>query len=154
VAGSATERATGGTAADSSGDRCGFLTRGIVILDTNAISAWAENDAALMALLPADRPWYVPSIVLGEFRYGLLGSTRRAELEPWLDAVEQACLVLMPDALTARRDGTLRRALDAAAVRVPYHDLWIGALALQHDLPVVSRDADFEKMPGVRRLDW
>jgi predicted nucleic acid-binding protein len=125
-----------------------------VILDTNAISAWAENEAELMVTLRADRAWYVPSIVLGEFRYGLLGSTQRARLEVWLDAVEQACTVLTPDAQTARHYGELRRKLDAAAVRVPYHDLWIGALALQHDLPVISRDGDFDKMPGVRRIGW
>jgi predicted nucleic acid-binding protein len=125
-----------------------------VILDTNAISAWAEGDAALMSVIEGDRPWYVPSIVLGEFRYGLLGSTRRVGLEVWLNAVEEACPVLMPDAQTARIYGELRRALDAATVRVPYHDLWIGALGLQNDLPVVSRDADFEKMPGVRRIGW
>jgi predicted nucleic acid-binding protein len=86
--------------------------------------------------------------VLGEFRYGLLGSTHRAKLEQWLNAIEQVCPILMPDAETARKYGELRRSLDVAAVRVPYHDLWIGALALQHDLPVVSRDAHFNQMPG------
>ena len=107
-----------------------------------------------MSTLRADRPWYLPSIVLGEFRYGLLGSTRRGELEVWLDAVEEACPVLTPDAQTARIYGELRRAVNWATVRVPYHDLWIGALALQNDLPVVSRDADFEKMSSVRRIGW
>ena len=37
---------------------------------------------------------------------------------------------------------------------MPYHDIWIGALALQHNVEVVSRDAHFDAMPGVRRIGW
>ena len=48
----------------------------------------------------------------------------------------------------------LRRALDTTHGEVPYHDLWIGALALQHNVAVVSRDAHFNVMPGVRRIRW
>src|ERR1700753_3966327 len=54
-----------------------------MLLDTNAISAWAKGDAALWSALRPDRPWYLPSIALGEYRYGLLKSTRRNELERW-----------------------------------------------------------------------
>lgn len=125
-----------------------------MILDTNAVSAWAENDRELLGALRSDRPWYLPSIVLGEFRYGVVGSTQRSELEAWLESVETACTVLAADASTARHYAELRRALDAEAARVPYHDIWIGALAKQHDLEVVSRDGNFDKMPGVRRLGW
>jgi predicted nucleic acid-binding protein len=48
----------------------------------------------------------------------------------------------------------LRRALDTERRDVPYHDIWIGALALPHNPKVVSRDAHFDKMPGVRRIAW
>ena len=44
--------------------------------------------------------------------------------------------------------------LDREPARVPYHDIWIAALALQHGLEVVSRDGHFDKMPAVRRLAW
>ena len=123
-----------------------------MILDTNATSAWAENDPALLSALRGDRPWFLPSIALGEFRYGVLGSTLRAELEAWLEQVEAACEVLAPDAITARHYGELRRALDLEPGHVPYHDIWIGALARQHGLEVVSRDTHFDTMPGIRRI--
>ncbi|KAB2641354.1 MAG: type II toxin-antitoxin system VapC family toxin [Verrucomicrobia bacterium] len=125
-----------------------------MLLDTNAISAWAKGDAALLQALRPDRTWYLPSIALGEYRYGLLKSTRRAELEAWLESVEAACVVLAADGATARHYAELRRALDAGQGEVPYHDIWIGALALQHNVEVVSRDAHFDKMPGVRRIGW
>ena len=125
-----------------------------MLLDTHAISAWAKGDAALWRALRQDRIWYLPSIALGEYRYGLLKSTQRAELERWLEQVEGACSVLTADASTARHYASLRLAFDGLAPEVPYHDLWIGALALQHGVEVVSRDALFDQMPGVRRIRW
>jgi len=125
-----------------------------MLLDTNALSAWSRGDEALLRVLRPDRPWYLPSIVLGEYRYGLMKSNRRAELEIWLEAIEESCGVLVADAVTARHYAGLRHAVAAAPVEVPYHDLWIGALALQHHFDVVTRDAHFDLMPGVRRVGW
>ena len=125
-----------------------------MLLDTNAISAWAKGDVDLLRALRPDRPWYLSVIALGEYRYGLLKSTRRTELEAWLESIEKACGVLAVDATTSRHYATLRRALDGTPGEVPYHDIWIGALALQHNVEVVSRDAHFDLMPGVRRIGW
>src|SRR4051794_19116233 len=99
-----------------------------MLLDTNAISAWAKGDAAIWRALRPDRTWYLPSIPLGEYRYGLLKSVRREQLEGWLEQVERACSVLVADALTARHYASLRLLLDNPTTEVPYHDLWIGAL--------------------------
>ena len=41
-----------------------------MLLDTNALSAWAEQDAKFLGVLRGDRPWYLPSIALGEYRFG------------------------------------------------------------------------------------
>ena len=125
-----------------------------MLLDTNAISAWAEQEPGLLAVLRGDRPWYLPSIALGEYRFGVLNSTRREALERWLESVEAACVVLAPDAVTARHYAALRDALRRANTPVPYHDIWIAAIAEQHGLEVVTRDAHFDRMPGIRRVGW
>ena len=75
-------------------------------------------------------------------------------MEAWLESVEIACVTLVVDEATAMHYAHLRRALDGAHGLVPYHDIWIGALALQHNLEVVSLDAHFDRMPGVRRIGW
>jgi len=125
-----------------------------MLLDTNAISAWAKGEAALWHVLRSDRTWYLPSIALGEYRYGLLKSNRRGELEHWLEQIESACTVLSADEVTARHYADLRIAFGADESVPAYHDLWIGAIALQHGLDVVSRDAHFDQMPGIRRIAW
>jgi predicted nucleic acid-binding protein len=93
-------------------------------------------------------------MAFAEHRYGLLKSSRRAELERWLDEIEDACVVLAADATTARHYANLRLARDGQRAEVPYHDLWIGALALQHNLKVVSRDTHFDSMAGIHRIGW
>ena len=42
-----------------------------MILDTNAISSWCDGEEALLAVLPPDRPLFLPVIVLGEYRFGI-----------------------------------------------------------------------------------
>ena len=39
-----------------------------MILDTNAISAWCDGERALLAVLPADRPLFLPVMVPAEYR--------------------------------------------------------------------------------------
>jgi len=125
-----------------------------MLLDTNAISAWAKGDMGLFRVLQGDRLWYLPSIGLGEFRFGVVKSHRRGELEHWLEEIEPICVVLSPDATTARHCAIVRAALEAARTPIPYHDIWIAALALQHAMPVVTRDAHFGRISGLRRIGW
>jgi predicted nucleic acid-binding protein len=32
--------------------------------------------------------------------------------------------------------------------------IWIAALAEQHGMEVVTRDAHFDRVPGIRRIGW
>ncbi len=48
----------------------------------------------------------------------------------------------------------LRVALKAAGKPIPANDAWIAALALEHRLSVLSRDAHFDFVEGVSRVDW
>ena len=91
---------------------------------------------------------------MGEYRFGVVNSTRRDALEHWLAGIEAACVVLAPDAETARHYANIRDALRRANTPIPYHDIWIAALAEQHGIDVVSRDAHFDRIPGVRRIGW
>lgn len=125
-----------------------------MLFDTNAISALAEGDLALLRVLPGDRPWYLPSIALGEYRFGLMKSIRRAALETWLEEIEEACTVLMPNEVTARYYAVIRGILERSHTPIPYHDIWIAALAVQYGLPVLSRDAHFDRISGIRRIGW
>ena len=125
-----------------------------MMLDTDALSAWADGDAALLRVLPKDRLWHLPVVVLGEFLYGIRRSRERPKLERWIDAVKASCALVVVDEDTADHYATLREELRAAATPIPENDIWIAALCRQHHLPLASRDAHFDHVRGLKRVTW
>lgn len=125
-----------------------------MILDTNALSAWAGGDAGLLRVLPKDRLWQVPVVVLGEFLYGLKRSRNRPELERWVEEVKKTCGVLSIDLDTADHYAEIREHLRKAAKPIPENDIWIAALCQQHHLPLASRDQHFDQVQDLKRVTW
>jgi tRNA(fMet)-specific endonuclease VapC len=125
-----------------------------VILDTNALSAFLDGDAAVGDALRAQARAAIPVIVLGEFRYGIAQSRRRSSYEAWLDTSLIHFDVLPVTEETAIAYAALRLALKVSGQPIPANDAWIAALALQHQLPVLSRDQHFDAVPGLDRRSW
>ena len=48
----------------------------------------------------------------------------------------------------------LRVVLKRSGRPIPANDAWIAALALQHGLPVLSRDRHFDAVPNLTRTAW
>ncbi len=125
-----------------------------MILDTNAVSALLAGDAAIADALETSLRHELPVVVLGEYLYGLKRSRHRSTLEPLLARLAAESRVLPADAGTAASYATVRSQLRDAGTPIPENDVWIAALALQHDLPILSRDAHFDRVHGVVRLGW
>jgi predicted nucleic acid-binding protein len=125
-----------------------------VILDTNALSAFADGDAGVGDALRTQARAAIPVVVLGEFRYGIAQSRRRSSYEAWLDSYLVHFDVLSVTDETAVTYAALRVALKRSGRPIPANDAWIAALALQHRLPVLSRDEHFDAVPGLDRKSW
>ncbi len=125
-----------------------------MILDTNALSALAEGSRDLETAAAEVDVFFLPVIVLGEFRFGALRSRHRKKYLSWLGELVDASVVLSVDAETSVRYGNLRHELREAGRPIPSNDTWIAALALQHGLPVLSRDAHFDQVAGLRRVPF
>jgi len=125
-----------------------------MILDTNAISALAEQDKALTELVKAAPRVAVTIISLGEYAFGISQSRHRAELEAWLDALVLRVDVLLLEQKTLPFYAEVRSRLKVAGTPIPANDCWIAALAQQHRLPIVSHDQHFDSVIGVQRIGW
>ncbi len=125
-----------------------------MILDTNAISALADGSPEFELALRDVGAIELPVIALGEFRFGILRSRHRQRYDTWLAALVGASRVLLVDELTAATYSGIRESLRRRGRPIPSNDTWIAALALQHDLPIASRDAHFDEVEGVRRVQW
>lgn len=125
-----------------------------MILDTNALSAFVDGDAGVGNVLRQETRAAIPVIVLGEFRYGIAESRHRAAYETWLDTHLPQFEILFVTDETAITYAGLRVRLRQSGRPIPANDAWIAALALQHRLPLLSRDQHFDGVSGLTRKSW
>jgi predicted nucleic acid-binding protein len=94
----------------------------------------------------------VSVITVGELRLGVLAapdrSTRARRLQTM--SLAEALEPIPIDADVAHAWAVLRLALRDKRKRMPLNDSWIAATAIAHKLPVVSQDADYDGVPGLR----
>lgn len=125
-----------------------------MILDTNALSAIADDEPAAVRLFSNATSIELPAIVLGEYRFGISQSRRRKEYEKWLGEMIAATRVLPVDEETSGHYAQVRSELKKAGRPIPSNDLWIAALSRQHRLPLMSQDAHFDAVSGLKRIGW
>ena len=125
-----------------------------MILDTNALSAWAEGAPSIEPVLRSATEVVIPVIVLGEFDFGIRQSRHYQRYADWLDASLGCVEIAAIDRDVAHAYGAVRLELIQAGTPIPINDTWIAAVARQRGLPVVSRDSHFDAVPGVRRVGW
>jgi tRNA(fMet)-specific endonuclease VapC len=123
-----------------------------MILDTTVLvdlqrELRRERPGPAVALLAEskDAAAYISFVTVMEFAEGF-GDEERGSCERFLSAFQ----VLWPDADTAWQAARVSRALREEGTPIGDHDLWIAALALQHDRVVVSRnDRHFRRVAGL-----
>jgi tRNA(fMet)-specific endonuclease VapC len=125
-----------------------------MILDTNALSAAADDDPAIIRLLARADQIAIPVIALGEYRYGIAQSRHRASYAEWLKSLLNDCLVLDANEPTTHYYAEITLELKQKGRPIPTNDIWIAALCRQHSLPLLSRDRHFDLVPRIRRIGW
>lgn len=125
-----------------------------MILDTNALSAWADGVPAVQAPFQAANCLVVPSIVLGEYYFGIRQSLYRERYENWLRQYLPLVEVVAVTPETANVYANIRLELKQQGTPIPSNDTWIAALARQHALSVLSKDAHFDSVSGIQRINF
>ena len=125
-----------------------------MILDTNALSAFADGVPSIATKLARIVEIAVPVVVLGEYQYGITHSTHRRQYEAWLESYSNIFRLLDITGETARHYAEIRSELRKPGKPIPSNDTWIAALAREHNLDVMSRDTHFDRVAGLRRISW
>jgi tRNA(fMet)-specific endonuclease VapC len=124
-------------------------------LDTNIVIGLLANDAVIVQKINSVTGLIrIPSIVLGELLYGAENSTRKEPNKLRVDELIKTVFVVDCDAVTARYYAIIKSQLKQKGTPIPENDLWIAALAKQHDVVLVSRDAHFKHVPELLLEDW
>ena len=125
-----------------------------MIVDTNALSAIADERDRIRELLGTAKGIAVPVIAIGEYRSGIARSREFLRYRQWLDEFLLASRVLDIDESTTHRYAEVSLELRKVGKPIPTNDIWIAALCRQHKLPLLSRDRHFDAVSGIQRIEW
>ncbi len=124
-----------------------------VALDTNRLTDLFQGDAALAERLGTCDEIWIPLFVLGEIKAGFYGGTQQHKNEILVRQLlaKKTVGLLLPSRETAEHYARLFVQLKRAGTPVPNNDLWIAALALEHDLVLITGDQHFAHIPQLLR---
>ena len=131
-----------------------MLMSGSFLLDTNIVIALFADEAIVKDNLVQASEVFIPSIVIGELCYGARKSGRVKANLARIDELAAGSRILGCDAETARQYGEVKNNLRLKGRPLPENDVWIAALALQHDLMLVTRDAHFQAVESLQTVSW
>ncbi|MCG2624147.1 type II toxin-antitoxin system VapC family toxin [Arthrobacter sp. I2-34] len=125
------------------------MTADRALLDTSVFAALESGRRLDASPLPEEM--YVSVIALGELHTGVLAAkdtdtrARRLQTREFLARFQ----TLPVTAEAARHWTRLRYRLAEAGRRINVNDLWIASTALARDLPVATRDRDYDVLEGL-----
>lgn len=124
-----------------------------LVIDTNSYSNFCKGDADIVSVVQKAERIFLPFVVLAELRAGFVGGSRSMKNEGVLNRFLNSPRVeiLFADEQTTHHYARLFFQLRKQGTPIPTNDLWIGALASQHHLFLLTQDAHFDHLPQIPR---
>jgi len=123
-----------------------------ILFDTNAYGAFLAGDKSMLDALSQAETILMSVIVLGELHAGFRGGNKRREnegiLTKFMSKPGVAALLLSLE--TAQIFGEIKEGLKRAGTPIPINDVWLAAQAMETGAILVTLDAHFRRVPGLR----
>ena len=124
-----------------------------VLLDSSIAIASFKNDPSILEHLSKVQA-VVTTTVLGELYTGAYLATKRGQQLAYIAGLIANSVVLPSDQGTAERFGFIKADLQNRGQMIPVNDIWIAASALQHRMPLATRDEHFKNVTGLIIEPW
>jgi predicted nucleic acid-binding protein len=123
-----------------------------IAIDTNAYTAFKRGDAQIVAVLQHAPALLLCVTVLGELLAGFAAGNRESVNRTELTQFLASPRVTVVPATTATADlyALVYVALRRKGQPIPSNDLWIAASCLEHGAALLSFDAHFQAIDGLR----
>lgn len=125
-----------------------------ILLDSSVIIPHLRGRFDIIDHLSADDFLFVSLIILGELYKGVFKAPRPEESKRKLEAFLANVSVLSLDSATSAQYAWLVVVPERQGTPIPENDIWIAATALECGMPLATRDAHFEHVPGLQILKW
>ena len=125
-----------------------------IVVDTNAAVDFMRGDSTALRQYRTGWTILLPIHVLGELFFGAFASQLTAQNIAIVEDLSGSWEVIAADRETARIYGRLRAREAALLSPGKLNDLWIAALCLQHNLPLLTNDGGFDHIAGLAVIHW
>ena len=125
----------------------------VVMLDTNAYTAYLAGNGTVLDLLGRAELAHLSFFVLAELLTGFRGGTKETANRRALDRflAKPTVQLTLPTRRTAEYFSLIKSRLREKGTPIPINDVWIAAHALELGALLVTADAHFEHVEGLRR---
>jgi tRNA(fMet)-specific endonuclease VapC len=124
------------------------------LLDTSVLVAHIRNSLNLTDYAQEGVNWYLSVISQGELVQGVLTSSQAKINDARLRRLLSEMGILPVTEETAERYASIASQLAGRGATIPQNDMWIAACALEHDLPLATSDAHFQRVKDLQVLMW
>ena len=126
-----------------------------ILLDSNAYARYLSGDERAISILAQAEIVHMSVFVLGELFAGFKAGGKEKENRRQLDRflMKSTVTVLEATKETAEAFGLIKAALKKAGTPIPINDVWVAAHALETGSELVTFDAHFLSVPGLRIWD-
>jgi len=124
------------------------------LIDTNIMIAYFKQDIAIMEKFHTINDLYIPSITIGEL---YLGAHLSLKVEKNINNINNLLYqfkILNVTQNTAQNYGSIKATLRKTGKPIPENDIWIAAIAKEHDLIIATRDKHFLSLDFIQTESW
>ena len=124
-------------------------------LDTSAYSEFNRGNESLREFFKTENDLVLPLIVIGELRAGFsIGTkpkTNERLLRTFLDSPNVDTITLSDS--TTKEFAQIFASLRKAGKPIGTNDMWIAALCIEHNLPLLTLDKDFSHIEKLKKVN-
>jgi tRNA(fMet)-specific endonuclease VapC len=126
-----------------------------LILDTNAYTRLLVGDKDVLEAVASAEIVFMSIFVLGELHAGFSGGKKKRENKDILKRFMRKPSVKILNATcdTSEVFGSIKNSLKQAGTPLPINDVWIAAHGIETGSIIITYDAHFKHIPGLRLWD-
>lgn len=117
---------------------------GDYLLDSNIIIDLFRGDKKVVSIVQKIETVYIPVIVIGELFFGANKSNRTTTRITEIKQFEEEVIILDITRSTAQIYGEIKDQLRQKGKPIPENDIWIAAIAKEHQLTLLTKDKHFK----------
>ena len=125
-----------------------------ILIDTNIVIEIFGGNKQFANQIRRLSEFYIPSVVIGELYVGVNRVTNKLKHLRMLNRFVGLGIVLSIDEGTAKHYGEIVASLYKKGRPIPTNDIWIAALAKQHNFTLVSSNKHFKEIEKLKSVSW